>query len=105
MVWERRTFANMSCVEESTNEHWTSDRFVCLGDSIHKVGKRAILKGQFHISIEELQSQVAEAEAATATASQRPRTTLQLIDQATIEEMDEESSEELYDSDLDELAL
>ncbi|KFZ09191.1 hypothetical protein V501_05682 [Pseudogymnoascus sp. VKM F-4519 (FW-2642)] len=28
MVWEKRTFANMSCVEESTNEHWTSDRFM-----------------------------------------------------------------------------
>jgi 2-polyprenyl-6-methoxyphenol hydroxylase-like FAD-dependent oxidoreductase len=36
-VWERRTLANMSCVEESQNNHWTSGRFVCLGDSIHKV--------------------------------------------------------------------
>jgi 2-polyprenyl-6-methoxyphenol hydroxylase-like FAD-dependent oxidoreductase len=38
-VWEQRTIANMCCVEESLNEHWTSDRFVCLGDSIHKVWK------------------------------------------------------------------
>lgn len=37
MVWEQHTVANMSCVEESENEHWTSDRFVCLGDAIHKV--------------------------------------------------------------------
>ena len=36
-VWEQRTFANMCSVEESSNEHWTSDRFVCIGDSIHKV--------------------------------------------------------------------
>lgn len=36
-VWEKRTFANMSPLEESENQHWISDRFVCLGDSIHKV--------------------------------------------------------------------
>lgn len=36
-VWERRTLANISCVEEAQNDHWTSGRFVCLGDSIHKV--------------------------------------------------------------------
>lgn len=36
-VWEKRTFANMCCVEEATNDHWTSGRFVCLGDSMHKV--------------------------------------------------------------------
>lgn len=36
-VWERRTLANMLCVEESQNEHWTSDRIVCLGDAVHKV--------------------------------------------------------------------
>ncbi|KFY69402.1 hypothetical protein V496_00260, partial [Pseudogymnoascus sp. VKM F-4515 (FW-2607)] len=37
-------------------------------------GKRAVLKGQFHISTEELRLQVVEAKAATATAtaSQRP---------------------------------
>ncbi|KFZ24305.1 hypothetical protein V502_01200 [Pseudogymnoascus sp. VKM F-4520 (FW-2644)] len=27
-VWEQRTFANMCSVEESSNEHWTSDRFM-----------------------------------------------------------------------------
>lgn len=37
-VWETRSFANMTCVEESKNENWTADRFVCIGDSIHKVG-------------------------------------------------------------------
>jgi 2-polyprenyl-6-methoxyphenol hydroxylase-like FAD-dependent oxidoreductase len=36
-VWATRTYANMTCVEEATNEHWTSGRFVCMGDSIHKV--------------------------------------------------------------------
>lgn len=36
-VWEQRTFANMTCIEESQNEHWTGGRFVCLGDAIHKV--------------------------------------------------------------------
>lgn len=36
-VWERRTIANMTCVEEAQNNHWTSGRFVCLGDSVHKV--------------------------------------------------------------------
>lgn len=55
-VFEQRTFVNMSCVgelqiqtawlelcanwvetEESQNEHWTSDRIVCIGDSVHKV--------------------------------------------------------------------
>jgi len=66
-------------------------------------GKRAVLKGQFHISTEELRSQVVEAEA--ATASQRSRTTPRLMDKAIVEEIDEESEEELYDSDLDELAL
>lgn len=37
-VWDGRTFANMTCIEEASNENWTSDRFVCIGDSIHKVG-------------------------------------------------------------------
>ncbi|KAH7342650.1 hypothetical protein BKA65DRAFT_595732 [Rhexocercosporidium sp. MPI-PUGE-AT-0058] len=36
-VWETRTFANMTCVEESKNENWTADRFVCLGDAVHKM--------------------------------------------------------------------
>ncbi|KFZ19103.1 hypothetical protein V501_00818 [Pseudogymnoascus sp. VKM F-4519 (FW-2642)] len=68
-------------------------------------GKRAVLKGQFHISTEELQSQVIEAEAATATAtaSQRPRTTPRPINEATIEEIDEESEEEPSEDDIDEL--
>ena len=72
---------------------------------VQNKGKRAVLKGQFHISTKELQSQVVEAEAATATASQRPRTTPRPINEVTIEEIDEESEEELYDSELDELAL
>ncbi|KFY68256.1 hypothetical protein V496_01176 [Pseudogymnoascus sp. VKM F-4515 (FW-2607)] len=72
---------------------------------VQNKGKRVVLKGQFHISTEELRSQVVEAEAATATASQRPRTTPRPIHKAVIEEIDEESEEELYDSDLDELAL
>lgn len=36
-VWETRTFANMCSIEEAVNDHWTFDRFVCLGDSVHKV--------------------------------------------------------------------
>ncbi|KFY10404.1 hypothetical protein V492_05041 [Pseudogymnoascus sp. VKM F-4246] len=68
-------------------------------------GKRAVLKGQFHISTEEPQLQVAEAEEATATASQRPRTTPRLNYRSIIEEIDEESDGEPYDSNLDELAL
>ncbi|CZR66056.1 uncharacterized protein PAC_15957 [Phialocephala subalpina] len=40
-VWDNRTFANMTCVEEAVNENWTSDRFVCIGDSIHKVTPNA----------------------------------------------------------------
>ncbi|KFY89755.1 hypothetical protein V498_06304 [Pseudogymnoascus sp. VKM F-4517 (FW-2822)] len=84
---------------------------------VQNKGKRAVLKGHFHISTEALQSQVVEAEAATAAASQRSRTTPRPItyltditprltlEEAIIEEIDEESEEELYDSDLDELAL
>jgi hypothetical protein len=59
------------------------------------------LKGQFHISTELLQSQVIEAEA--ATASQRPRITPRLINEAIIEEIDEESEEEPLEDDIDEL--
>ncbi|KAH7419384.1 hypothetical protein BKA64DRAFT_751832 [Cadophora sp. MPI-SDFR-AT-0126] len=36
-IWQTRTFANMTCIEESKNENWTADRFVCLGDAIHKM--------------------------------------------------------------------
>ena len=78
-----------------------------------KKGKRAILKGQFHISTEELRSQVAEAEAATATAtatqkskrSTTPQATTSIIDliNDSSEEERDESEEELYDSDIDEL--
>ena len=60
-------------------------------------GKRAVLKGQFHVSTEELRSQVIEAEAETVTASQRPRTNPRPVTKAAIEEIDEESEEELYD--------
>ena len=68
--------------------------------------KRAVLKGQFHISTEELRSQVAEAEAATTATSQKSKiSTPPQVITSIIEEIDEESEEELYDSDLDELAL
>jgi hypothetical protein len=36
-------------------------------------GKRVILKGKFHISTEELQLQVVEAEVATATTTKRAK--------------------------------
>ncbi|KAL2068087.1 hypothetical protein VTL71DRAFT_16185 [Oculimacula yallundae] len=36
-VWECRTFANMSPLEESQNQHWVSERMVCIGDSTHKM--------------------------------------------------------------------
>ncbi|RDW89703.1 FAD protein [Coleophoma cylindrospora] len=36
-IWATRTFANMTCVEESQFENWTSDRIVCVGDAIHKM--------------------------------------------------------------------
>jgi hypothetical protein len=74
-------------------------------------GKRAVLKGQFHISTKELQSQVADAEAATTATSQKSKisTTLQvtapiidLIDDESEEESDE-SEEEPFDDDIDEL--
>ncbi len=71
-------------------------------------GKRAVLKGQFHISTEELRLQVVEAEAATATQKLKRSTTLQatssiidLID----DESEEESEDEQYDDDIDELGL
>lgn len=43
-VWEQRLFATMTPLEESQNEHWTSERFVCVGDSIHKVCSYTFLK-------------------------------------------------------------
>jgi 2-polyprenyl-6-methoxyphenol hydroxylase-like FAD-dependent oxidoreductase len=36
-VWEAREMFAFSPLEELQNEHWTADRFVCLGDAIHKV--------------------------------------------------------------------
>ena len=66
-------------------------------------GKRVILKGQFHISTEELMAQVVEAEAATATSKKSKKSAQSLADKAAIEELDEEDIEEPYDSDLDEL--
>ncbi|CZS99224.1 uncharacterized protein RCO7_00515 [Rhynchosporium graminicola] len=36
-LWETRTYATMTCIEESKNANWTADRFVCLGDAIHKM--------------------------------------------------------------------
>ena len=67
-------------------------------------GKRAVLKGQFHISTQELQSQVAEAEAATATSKKskisttpqaitsiiRPRLTLVILTRDSLFVMKEE---------------
>ena len=64
-------------------------------------GKRAVLKGQFHISTQELQSQVAEAEA--ATASQKSKTSTPQVTTSVIDLIDDESEEEQFDSDIDEL--
>jgi 2-polyprenyl-6-methoxyphenol hydroxylase-like FAD-dependent oxidoreductase len=36
-LWQKRTSYAYVPLEESQNENWTYDRFVCLGDSIHKV--------------------------------------------------------------------
>jgi len=41
-VWETRTSAEMTAVEEAQCENWTYDRFVCLGDAVHKV---SLVKG------------------------------------------------------------
>ena len=62
-------------------------------------GKRAILKGEFHISTEELRSQVVAAEEATrwrATATSSRATNNVVIKQVE-EETIEEDSEEVYD--------
>jgi 2-polyprenyl-6-methoxyphenol hydroxylase-like FAD-dependent oxidoreductase len=50
-VWEKRTLVSFVCVEESQNEFWTADRFVCLGDSVHKVGCQKILEGEQFIDV------------------------------------------------------
>ncbi|KFY80087.1 hypothetical protein V499_01015 [Pseudogymnoascus sp. VKM F-103] len=70
-------------------------------------GKRAVLKGQFHISTLELQSQVIEAEAATQRSriSKTPQpTSIVNLTNSESEEESEESEEELSDDDVDELA-
>src|SRR5258705_6622256 len=62
-------------------------------------GKRAILKGQFHISTEELRSQVEQAEEATrqrATATSSTATPITIIEQND-EETIEEDLEEVHD--------
>jgi hypothetical protein len=66
-------------------------------------GKRAILKGQFHVSTDELRSQVIEAEAATAASKKSKKVAQPPLNKVAIEEMDELDEEEPYDSDLDEL--
>lgn len=68
-------------------------------------GKRAVLKGQFHISTQELQSQVAEAEAATTASKKSEISTTPQVTTSIIDLIDDKSEEELFDSDLDELAL
>ena len=67
-------------------------------------GKRAVLKNQFHISTKELRSQVAEAEAATTATSQKSKISTPQVITSIIGLIDDESDEEMYDSDLDELA-
>jgi hypothetical protein len=67
------------------------------------------LKSQFHISTDELRSQVVEAEAATATQKLKRSTTPQAITSIIdlindeSEEESEESEEEFFDNDIDEL--
>ncbi|KAK8074382.1 monooxygenase [Apiospora hydei] len=36
-LWQRKTAATLSVLEEAQYRHWTYDRLVCLGDSIHKM--------------------------------------------------------------------
>lgn len=36
-LWERRTIFSYVPLEEYLLENWTFDRFVCLGDAVHKV--------------------------------------------------------------------
>jgi hypothetical protein len=70
-------------------------------------GKRAVLKGQFHISTLELQLQVIEAEAATQrlriSKTPQPTLILNLINSES-EEESKESKEELSNDDINELA-
>ncbi|RYO88713.1 hypothetical protein DL764_008700 [Monosporascus ibericus] len=36
-LWQRRTAATLTVLEEAQYTHWTYDRIVCLGDAIHKM--------------------------------------------------------------------
>lgn len=36
-LWHRKTAATLAALEEAQYQHWTYGRFVCLGDSIHKM--------------------------------------------------------------------
>lgn len=36
-LWHRKTAATLAALEEAQYRHWTYGRFVCLGDSIHKM--------------------------------------------------------------------
>ncbi|CZR68336.1 related to hydroxylase [Phialocephala subalpina] len=36
-LWERKITCTLVALEEAQYEHWTFDRFACLGDSIHKM--------------------------------------------------------------------
>ncbi|KAH7308987.1 hypothetical protein B0I35DRAFT_515348 [Stachybotrys elegans] len=36
-LWKRKKVATLTPLEESHHSHWTYDRIVCLGDSIHKM--------------------------------------------------------------------
>ncbi|ELR02248.1 hypothetical protein GMDG_08796, partial [Pseudogymnoascus destructans 20631-21] len=72
---------------------------------VQNKGKRVVLKGQFHITTEELRSQVAEAEAATTATSQKSKiSTTPQVTTSIIDLIDDGSEEELFDSDIDELA-
>ncbi|KAI9037688.1 FAD-dependent oxidoreductase [Aspergillus affinis] len=36
-VWKRKTASSLTVLEEAMYQHWTYGRFVCLGDSVHKM--------------------------------------------------------------------
>lgn len=36
-LWQRKTVATLTALEEAQHKHWVYDRVVCLGDSIHKM--------------------------------------------------------------------
>jgi hypothetical protein len=36
-VWERKTHSSLTSLEEAQYSHWAFDRFVCVGDLIHKM--------------------------------------------------------------------